>query len=93
MTTLTRLAPIVGDDRFYTRRSRKSNVVTTPVKYFLDCDPHGSWYLIPDQQAEEWFKVKELLGNDLDRDTAPEFAKWVDGGYQVLVFENPQEIP
>lgn len=68
--------------------------MTTPIKYFLDYDSHGGWYVVPVERLREWYEWKDALAEDLNRQTAPDFARWIDeDGYEVLQFENPQVTP
>lgn len=52
------------------------------LKYFIDRDESGDWFLIPVDKQDEW---EAWLESDED---IPEFAEYIDNPSDV-VFENP----
>ena len=61
-------------------------------RYFLDRDESGHWYIVPVAKRAEWNKWRDLDGDDFEPD-APQWAKRLALGFQMMTFTDPQEGP
>jgi len=62
------------------------------MKYFLDQDNSGHWYLVPVEHKEAW-----KIWSDLDEDDeasweAPEYAQQLGTRPSCVQFENPEVL-
>lgn len=60
------------------------------MKYYLDTDQSGHWYIVPVDRSQEWSEWQELDDDDERAWEAPEWAQMVGGAPQAVQFENPE---
>ena len=59
------------------------------MRYFLDSDDDGHWYLVPCDRRAEWFEWHEIPSDDEPSWDVPEFAYRLNGSPNEVAFENP----
>lgn len=61
-----------------------------PIRFYLDCDDNGQWYLIEAYHAEDFFEWLQDESNE--GKTPPAFAHRVQGSPTGITFADPRVI-
>ncbi len=60
------------------------------MKFFLDADNSGHWYVVPVSRRIEWETWSQLDEDDEASWDVPDYARRVNGAINGVEFENPE---
>lgn len=78
---------VAAEIRWLSRPAAESEA---DVRYFLDRDGTGSWYLVRDDKQAEWFAWLQIPDDDQRGWEPPEFAKRIGGFLPAVTFSAPE---
>lgn len=62
------------------------------MKYHLDTDNSGHWYIIPTDKRKDWDKFVNLDENNTESWNTPKWAKPINGAPQEISFDKYEFI-
>lgn len=60
-----------------------------PIRYFLDHDHDGRWYVIAHDRTEDWRKWKRMMRYSGENPALPDYVFLIGRSPEGLAFEQP----